>query len=316
MRYTTSVSVLLLFLALCIAVLGYGVFEHKRATALEERVLLLERAVLGLAGVTQALDSAKDETRAHLSELINRGGVFARSQEELLTEVVRATTPAVVSLVVSRDVPLLEVEYVNPFGNDPFFRDFGVRVPRYRQVGTESRRVGSGTGFFIRSDGYLLTNRHVVDEPEATYVALLSDGRQLDATVVYRDGANDLAILKVAGSGFPTVSLGDSSALALGQTVVAIGNALGEYTNSVSVGIVSGLERTIEARDARGGVTRLSGVIQTDAAINQGNSGGPLLSLSGEVIGINVAMQMGAQNIGFAIPARVAQTLIEEVILD
>jgi serine protease Do len=161
--------------------------------------------------------------------------------------------------------------------------------------------VGAGTGFFITSDGYILTNRHVVEDVQADYTVLLANGAQKQATVVYRDSANDFALVKIDGKGYSKVSLGNSDALKLGQTVVAIGNALGQYSNSVSVGIISGLHRAITASGA-GGSENLNGVIQTDAAINPGNSGGPLFGLDGKVVGVNVATVQGSSNISFSIP--------------
>jgi serine protease Do len=271
--------------------------------ALEQRLNSLEsllREEIGKAPIVQ-------------EEAVRREVVKQKSQEELLTAAVAKVAPAVVSIVVSKDVPKLEVVYVNPFGNDPFFEDFGVRVPMYRQRGTQKQKVGAGTGFLISSNGYVLTNRHVVEDQAATYTVLLSNGAQKLAQVSYVDQKLDVAIIKIDGSGYNTVSLGDSSALKLGQSVFAVGNALGEYNNSVSVGIVSGLNRDIEA--SGGGFTeKLSGVIQTDAAINPGNSGGPLVNLQGEAIGVNVATVMGSQSIGFSIPINNAKSIITSVV--
>lgn len=274
----------------------------KKYRLLEKTVLSLESQVATLADALQESNVISEANRNELREIANRRDVAARSQDELLTAAVAKATPAVVSIVISKNVPLLEVQYVNPFGDDPRFRDFGFRIPTYRQVGTQKQQVGAGTGFIIRSDGYLISNRHVVADTDAEYVALLSTGEQKIATVVYRDQAHDLAVLKIAGSGYPTLAFGDSSTLQLGQTVAAIGNALGEYNNSVSVGIVSGLNRTITAQDSTGSVETISGIIQTDAAINPGNSGGPLIGLFGTAIGVNVAVERGANSIGFAIP--------------
>lgn len=234
--------------------------------------------------------------------------------QETLTDTVATAAPSVVSIVVSKDVPLLEVEYINPFGDAPFFRDADIRVPVYRYVGSRPERVGAGTGFLVREDGYIVTNRHVVNDPEASYTVLLADGTQEPATIIYRDDTYDLAVLKVAGTGYPALPLSDAVSVELGQTVIAIGNALGEYNNSVSVGIVSGLDRTIEALNAAGEIETLAGVIQTDAAINRGNSGGPLLNLDGEVIGVNVATTFGADNIAFAIPVQHVATVLERAL--
>ncbi len=234
----------------------------------------------------------------------------AKSQDTLLTEAVARIAPSVVSLVVSKDVPKLEVSYENPFGNDPFFKNFNFRVPVYKQRGTVNQRVGAGTGFVVAADGYILTNRHVVADTAATYTALLADGTQKPAQVVFRDNAEDAALLKIAESNLTAAPLGDSSMLKLGQTVVAIGNALGEYSNSVSIGIISGLNRTLEAGSGANRET-LAGVIQTDAAINPGNSGGPLINLQGEVIGVNVATIIGGSGISFSLPINKAKMLVD-----
>lgn len=236
-----------------------------------------------------------------------------KSQDEILTEAVAKIAPSVVSIVITKDVPKLEIVYENPFGDDPFFKDFNIRVPRYRQKGTESQKIGAGTGFLIAKTGYILTNKHVVDDNTASYTVLLSDGKQLQAKVIYKDTKIDAAIVKVEGNNFSFVSLGDSSALKLGQSVFAVGNALGEYSNSVSTGIISGLNRNIEAADGSG-TEKLTGVIQTDAAINPGNSGGPLVALEGTVIGINVATVQGSSNISFSVPINTVKEIINKTI--
>lgn len=233
-----------------------------------------------------------------------------KSQDELLTDAVSKITPAVASVVISKDVPKLEIVYTNPFGNDPFFKDFGVRVPTYRQIGTEKKKVGAGTGFLISKNGYIVTNKHVVEDDQATYTVLLSDGTQKTAQIIYKDGVIDVAIIKIDGSNYKYANLGDSDSLKLGQSVFAVGNALGEYNNSVSTGIISGLNRDIQASGG-GGSELLKGVIQTDAAINPGNSGGPLVALSGEIIGVNVATVVGSSNISFSIPINKIKGIIQ-----
>jgi serine protease Do len=242
----------------------------------------------------------------------NRQVIHEKSQDQLLTEAVAKVSPSVVSIVISKEVPNLTVTYENPFGNDPFFKDFGYQVPVYHQNGSTLQKVGAGTGFIITADGYILTNRHVVSDQSAQYTALLSDGSKKEAQVIYVDPNNDVAIVKIEGK-FKPVTLADSSTLQLGQSVIAIGNALGEYNNSVSVGIVSGLNRSITA-SGNGSSEDLTGVIQTDAAINPGNSGGPLLDLSGKVMGINVATVQGSSNISFSIPINTVKSLIKQII--
>lgn len=243
-------------------------------------------------------------------EIVRQEIVQQKSQDELLTDAVSLVTPAVASVVISKDVPKLEIVYTNPFGDDPFFKNFGIQVPTYRQIGTEKKKVGAGTGFLISKNGYIITNRHVVDDNQATYTALLTDGTQKTAQVVYRDNAIDVAIIKIDGNNFKYANLGNSDTLKLGQAVFAIGNALGEYNNSVSTGIISGLNRDIQASGS-GGSELLKGVIQTDAAINPGNSGGPLVTLNGEVIGVNVATVVGSNNISFSIPINKIKGIIQ-----
>lgn len=237
-------------------------------------------------------------------------------QDELVVQVVERASPAVVSVVASKDVPIIEQFFVDPFGGDPFFRQFfgdEFRVPQLRQNGTQRQDVSAGTGFIVSPDGLIVTNKHVVSDAVASYTVLMNDGRKMAAEVLARDPLQDLAILKVTGSNFPFLKVGDSSQVKIGQTAIAIGNALGEFRNTVSVGIVSGLQRSIVATGARGGTEALQELIQSDAAINPGNSGGPLLNLRGEVIGINTAIASGAENISFAIPAGKASRALESV---
>ena len=241
------------------------------------------------------------------------------SQEETTIQVVNEASPAVVSIIITKDLPVLEEYYISPFEEFPEFK-----IPQYQQKGTEKKEVGGGTGFFVSEDGMILTNAHVVSDKEADYTVLTNDGKKYPAKVLARDTLRDLAIIKIEKEKivdnegklilepFPTVKLGDSDKLQIGQTVIAIGNVLGEFRNSVSVGVISGLGRTVTAGGG-GMVETLEDVIQTDAAINQGNSGGPLLNLKGEVIGVNFAMAQAAENIGFAIPINKAKKDIEQV---
>lgn len=277
---------------------------------LQSPIQNLQAKVKGESAVLeQELAASAATAKIPPAEVEKRQAVRAASQDDLLTESVSKNAPAVVSIVISKDVPQLEVVYENPFGNDPFFKDFGFRIPRYQQKGTVRQKVGGGTGFLVTRDGYIITNRHVVNDSAASYTALLSTGEQKEITVIYKDPVFDLALVKIEGSNFPAVTLGDSKSLKLGQTVIAIGNALGEYNNSVSVGIISGLDRSIEASGEK-----LAGVIQTDAAINPGNSGGPLVNLSGQVVGVNVATVRGASSISFSIPINDIKAIIQSVV--
>ncbi|NQT49403.1 trypsin-like peptidase domain-containing protein, partial [Candidatus Kuenenbacteria bacterium] len=169
------------------------------------------------------------------------------------------------------------------------------------------------TGFVIDADGLILTNKHVVADDKAEYSVIFNDGTKYTAEVLGRDTINDIAILKIQANDLPVVELGDSDQLEIGQTVIAIGNALSEYTNTVTKGVVSGINRSLVAGDGIGGSEYIEGAIQTDAAINPGNSGGPLLNLAGQVIGINTAVNWQGQSIGFAISINQAKTVIESV---
>jgi serine protease Do len=302
-------NILLYLVIVVIVVAGVAglMYENRQITQLENSVALLQGSIAQLAS---SANSTASSTATSIAELTRREQVVQKSQTQSLQDAVAAVTPAVVSIVESRVVPLLQVTYENPFGNDPFFQGFGIQVPVYQQVGTTTQQVSAGTGFIVRSSGYLVTNRHVVTDTNATYTVLLSNGKQREGTVVWRSATEDLAVVKITGSGYASIPLGDSSKLQLAQSVFAVGNALGEYSNSVSVGVISGLNRSIVASNSQGGTETLKGVIQTDAAINPGNSGGPLVNLAGEAVGVNVAMVQGSQSIGFSLPiSRVRQAL-------
>lgn len=234
------------------------------------------------------------------------------TQEQAIIDAVNEVSPAVVNIVISKDVPVYEQYFFSPFSY------------QYRQKGTEKKDIGSGTGFIVSKDGMILTNKHVIIDEAAEYTVFTNDGRKFSAKVLARDPLQDLGLLKIEAEkivndegvlvqkDFPTVRLGDSDKVQIGQTVIAIGNALGEFRNTVSVGVVSGLGRTITASSGDFEET-IEDIIQTDAAINKGNSGGPLLNLKGEVIGINTATVLDAQSIGFAVLVNKAKRDIEQV---
>lgn len=245
------------------------------------------------------------------------------SQEELVVKVVSNVSNAVVSVIASKDLPVIEEYFINPFKEDELFKNLpegflpNVQIPQYRQKGTIKKEVSSGTGFFISKDGLLLTNKHVVEDSKAEYSIIMNDGRKFDAKVLAKDPFQDIAILQVENTDkkeFSFISLGDSDNLKVGQTVIAIGNSLGEFRNTVSVGIVSGLNRSVTAQGSLAGSEFLQEMIQTDAAINPGNSGGPLLDLSGRVVGMNTAVASSAENIGFTLPINVAKRDINDAI--
>lgn len=241
--------------------------------------------------------------------------------EKAVIDAVKKASPAVVSITISKYVSILEQCQSSPFDNLPpefqqFFGggfgggNFSVPCDSGKK---ELKDIGGGSGFIISSNGLILTNKHVVLDASASYTVLTNDGKKYPAKVLARDPAQDLAVVKIEADNMPTVELGDSDQINLGQTAIAIGNALGEYRNTVSAGVVSGLSRTVTAGGAGFGSETIQGLIQTDAAINPGNSGGPLLNLRGQVIGINTAMASGAQSIGFAIPINRAKRDIDSV---
>ncbi len=258
--------------------------------------------------ITPEIKSQLKETKEPYSPTVD--------YEQAVVKAVENASPAVISIIISKDLPVIEQCPYNPFSDLPpdlqqlFGQQFEFSQPC--QKGTKKQEVGGGSGFIISSDGLIVTNKHVIFDEKAEYTVLTNEGKKYNAKVLARDPGKDLAIIKISASNLPIVHLGDSSSLKLGQTAIAIGNALGEFRNTVSVGVISGLARSIVA--SGGGLSeKIEGLIQTDAAINQGNSGGPLLNLKGEVVGINVAMVSGAQNIGFAIPINQVKKAIESV---
>ncbi len=232
------------------------------------------------------------------------------SAEESLVSMIAKANPAVVSVIVTKDVPVYE-QYYETFGPWGVFS-----IPRVRENGTHEREVGGGSGFIVSNDGLVVSNNHVVADEEARYSIVLTDGTIYTVDVLARDPDLDIAVLKInqpIEKALSYLDFGDSTTLQLGQTVVAIGNALAEFQNSISVGVVSGLARSIVASDEWGRSEQLDQVIQTDAAINPGNSGGPLLNKEGKVIGVNVATSRGADNIGFALPAAMVKQAVDSV---
>src|SRR3990167_7069556 len=223
------------------------------------------------------------------------------SEESVIIDVVKKVKPSVVT--VAEELPQRSL---SPFDFGPF-GIFGLPEEDQPQG---PQNIGSG--FVVTSDGLIVTNKHVVSDLEAKYQVITSDDKKYTVEKIYRDPLNDVAILKIDASGLAGVKLGDSSKLEVGQLVVAIGTPLGEFKNSVTSGIVSGLGRGISAGSRfQGYVEQLDNVIQTDAAINPGNSGGPLVNSSGQVIGINTAVASGGQNIGFALPINVVKEAID-----
>lgn len=226
------------------------------------------------------------------------------TEQSAVIDVVKKANPAVVSIVISKDLSKIPGFGTDPFSNDPFYQLFGFNRQTPRSGPTPNvQKIGAGSGFLVSADGLILTNKHVVEDENASYTVLTNDRKKYEAKVLSRDPVNDLAILKISITNAPTLELADSSQIQIGQRVIAIGNSLGQYDNTVTTGVVSAINRSVTAGGGSGAAEQLEGVIQTDAAINPGNSGGPLLNVLGQVIGINTAIDQEGQLVGFAIPA-------------
>ncbi len=237
--------------------------------------------------------------------IINPGSQKVVYEESVITKVIEDSIPSVVTIGISKTTRSNDTFDIDPF--NPF--------SPFKRVPGKERKIEQniGSGFIISSDGLIITNKHVVDDTEAVYKVLTNDQKTYEVKQIYRDSSNDIAILKIDANGLKPLKMGDSSKLKLGQITVAIGTPLGEFTNTVTSGIVSGLGRGITAGSPyEGYVEKLDDVIQTDAAISPGNSGGPLLNSSGEVIGINTAIASEGQNIGFAIPVNIVKSRIDK----
>lgn len=225
---------------------------------------------------------------------------FVLDEQSATIQAIQQAMPAVASIVVYDQEKVVEI-----------------RSGGQSRIIEKRVNKGHGTGFLISADGYILTNKHVVEAAEAEtaqYKVILHNKKEYYAALIGKDPLHDLAVLKIAETRLPYLQMGSSADSPIGLTVLAIGNALGRYSNSVTKGIISGLARTVIAADPnRGGLTSLDNVIQTDAEINEGNSGGPLIDLEGKVIGINVAVDRGGSGLGFAIPIDDARSLIDSV---
>lgn len=293
--------------------IGKRTFRHKNLLWILPFVVLLSAAAGfggGLAGgfVYEKWKSNavfalpfKEPDKVIERTVVEKEYVPQTSEEQKIIDVAKKTASSVVSIVIKK--------------NTASGAEAGSTLDKNGKP-IEEEELGEGSGFVISKEGMVLTNKHVVREENATYTISTSEGKSYPAIVLARDPLQDLAVLKIDQQGkqmiFTPLLLGDSEVLEIGQTVVAVGNSLGEFNNTVSVGVISGLGRTITAS---GGsfVETIEDVIQTDAAINKGNSGGPLLNLAGEVIGVNTAMVVGAQSMGFAIPVNEAKRGIEQV---
>lgn len=263
--------------------------------------------VAGLAGTGE-----KGQPTAGSRQPVASSQTLSVEEDSATVDVIEKVSPAVVSIIASKDFSKVFTERRQSPLDEFFGFPFGLPFEQPQPEGKQD--IGWGTGFIVKSDGTIVTNKHVVEVPGADeYKVVLNDERNFTASIVAKDPSRDVAILKIDATSLPTVELGDSSQLQVGQTVIAIGNALGEFRNTATKGVISGLSRTITASDAAGQSEVIEEAIQTDAAINRGNSGGPLLNLAGQAIGVNTAVSGQGQNIGFAIPVSVIKDDLESV---
>lgn len=272
--------------------------EHTRVKSAGILLLVLVCATAGFGGGYLGSNSHQ-QLNSNLHESSKASQQQALNESELISALAKNVSPSVVSVDVTATIT-----------QQTFF---GLR---------SGEQQSAGTGIIISEDGYIVTNRHVVDASTSKVSVTMSDGTKYDdVEVIGRTGAGDpldVAFLKVRdtkGKKLPAAKLGNSSKVQVGDKVVAIGNALGQFQNTVTSGIISGYGRSVEAGDGSTSFESLQNLFQTDAAINEGNSGGPLVNIAGEVIGINTAIAAGdAQNIGFAIPIDDVRGLIKSVL--
>jgi serine protease Do len=258
------------------------------ATVVGAIVLSACSVTFGRATATPSSASSPDAVTASIPDASTSSS--ATTADDAIIRVVKEVEPAVVNVTATSTV-------TDPFGNS-------------------GQQEATGSGFIVSTNGVIFTNDHVVEGASKVEVTL-PDGRSFDATVTDTDPSRDFAVLKIDATDLPTVTLGRSSALQLGQSVVAIGYALGlEGGPTVTSGIISSLERTVQAQDPNtsGGVRTYRNILQTSAAINPGNSGGPLVDLNGDVIGISTAGVSSADNIGFAISIDAARSFIDSAV--
>lgn len=228
----------------------------------------------------------------------SKSQISVLNEENVVSDVVSKVSSSVVTVSI-KQAARRQIMF------DPF------NMMQEPDVPTTPKQQDIGSGFILDKDGLIVTNKHVVEDTTGTYQVVTSDDKTYDVQKIYRDPANDLAILKINAANLKPVELGDSAKIKVGQLAIAIGTALGEFRSTVTTGVISGLGRGISAGSPfEGSVEQLDNVIQTDAAINPGNSGGPLLNSAGQVIGINTAVSQQGQNIGFAIPINVIKEAI------
>lgn len=266
--------------------------KERAARQRSGRLIVIVAVFLGMAagfvgGIAGGNLQSQTDSTTQFDTVKNDGNLVVTKNEEDIASLVQKVSPSVVSILTT------------------------VGSARYGQTAQ-----AAGTGMIVSKNGYVMTNKHVVDGASSVTVITSNGKTYKNVSVLGSDPLNDVAFLKIKGvSDLPAISLGDSKTVRTGQQVVAIGNALGQYQNTVTTGIISGLGRPVTAGDETGSnVENLSDLLQTDAAINQGNSGGPLLNLQGQVIGINTAVAQNAQSIGFAIPVGATKGILKHLV--
>ena len=272
-------------------------FEFKRTLLIIALVFFFFVALLGGA-ISDRLFGLKP-----LDRLFPKKGSVSQvnrvlTEESIVTQVAEDVSPSVVTVSIQKSPQ--KVLRFSPFSG------FTSTIQ-----GGQPQDIGSG--FIVSKDGLVVTNKHVVADLNAKYKIITNDNKEYEVTTISRDPANDIAVLKIEANNLKPVELGDSGNLKVGQFVIAIGTALGEFRHTVTTGVISGLGRGITAGSPyEGYAEKLDDIIQTDAAINPGNSGGPLLDSHGAVIGVNVAVAQGANNIGFALPVNIVKEALRE----
>jgi len=316
--FLKSVLVSLITILITLIII-FGLLWYKRAEIFKFLAVNLPKDD-NINNILATNSSSNEKVMSDIEEIKN---LLPKKEEDNKTEVkesvvnaVRIARPAVVAIALLKEVPKYNITYTYDKTKD----DNGNVIPNLytknevkTPAGTEWKQVGSGSGFLVNSEGLIVTNKHVVDTEGIKLKVYLNSGKEYEASVLAKDSVLDIALVKINTTGLPYLSLADSNNLEVGESVVAIGNALGEFKNTVSSGVISDLSRSIIAGNKYGFSEKLDQVIQTDAAINKGNSGGPLLNLKGEVVGINVAVVEDSSNIGFALPINSVKDVISQV---
>ncbi len=273
------------------------------------RLIILVIILIGILGLLSGVQKYSPQFSNYIKSSTDTASlgnekVKVVSEESLVINVVKKAGPSVVTIAGALSQQSL-------FNDQGPFSIFGIPVPNQNETPSPTEPQNIGSGFLVSKEGFVVTNKHVVSDAEIKYTVVTSGNKKFDVQKIYRDPLNDIAILQIdttqnGGISISPLEMGDSSKLQVGQLAIAIGTPLGDFSNTVTTGVISGLGRGIQAGSAyEGTVEQLDNVIQTDAAINPGNSGGPLLNSAGQVIGVNTAVSQSGQNIGFALPINV-----------